>query len=318
MALRVLVLTLLAVLATGPVNAQVRSESFALPSGAAPHDVAVGRDGIVWYTAQRQGALGRFDPRTRDVKQISLGQGSSPHGVIIGPDEAPWITDSGLNAIVRVDPSTFEVRRFPLPISDYANLNTATFDANGVLWFTGQSGYYGKTDPKSGDVKVWKSERGRGPYGIATTPDGQVFYASLAGSHIARIDVVTGATTIVEPPTRNQGARRVWSDSQSRVWVSEWNSGQVSVYDTKAQTWRFWKLPGQSPRTYAVYVDPDDMVWLSEWDANAMVRFDPRAETFASFPNARRSANVRQMLGRPGEVWLPESGTDHLTVLRTR
>jgi len=26
---------------------------------------------------------------------------------------------------------------------------------------------------------------------------------------------------------------------------------------------------------------------------------------------------VRQILGRPGEVWLPESGTEHLSVIRT-
>lgn len=31
----------------------------------------------------------------------------------------------------------------------------------------------------------------------------------------------------------------------------------------------------------------------------------------------RANANVRQILGRPGEVWLPESGTEHITVIRT-
>ena len=31
----------------------------------------------------------------------------------------------------------------------------------------------------------------------------------------------------------------------------------------------------------------------------------------------RDSANVRQILGRAGEVWLPESGTEHITVIRT-
>ena len=36
--------------------------------------------------------------------------------------------------------------------------------------------------------EVFDAPRGRGPYGIATTPDGEVWYASLAGSHIARID----------------------------------------------------------------------------------------------------------------------------------
>lgn len=45
-------------------TAQVTMESFALPSGARPHDVAPGPGGVVWYTAQGQGALGRLDPVT--------------------------------------------------------------------------------------------------------------------------------------------------------------------------------------------------------------------------------------------------------------
>ncbi|HEV8474775.1 MAG TPA: lyase, partial [Methylomirabilota bacterium] len=68
----------------------------------------------------------------------------------------------------------------------------------------------------------------------------------------------------------------------------------------------------------AVYVDAQDIVWLSDFGANAMVRFDPGSETFQAFPSDRRSANVRQILGRPGEVWAPESGADRLVVYRTK
>ena len=121
---------------------------FPVPAGTHPHDVAPAPDGTVWYTAQLTGALGRLDPRTGKTTHIPLGDGSAPHGVIVGPDGAPWITDGGLNAIVRVDPATREVKRFPLPASSgYANLNTATFDRSGVLWFTGQSGIYGRLEP---------------------------------------------------------------------------------------------------------------------------------------------------------------------------
>ena len=74
--------------------------------------------------------------------------------MIVGPDGAAWVTDGGLNAIVRVDDRTHRVRRFPLPTSSYANLNTATFDRRGILWFTGQSGIYGRVDPRTGRVRV--------------------------------------------------------------------------------------------------------------------------------------------------------------------
>jgi virginiamycin B lyase len=293
--------------------------SFQVPSGAHPHDVAPAADGVVWYTAQAQGALGRIDPKTGKIEQIKLGADSAPHGVIVGPDGAPWITDGGLNAIVRVDPKTRAVKVYPLPESrGYVNLNTAVFDKTGMLWFTGQNGVYGRLDPRTGKIDVWDAPRGRGPYGITATPDGVVYYASLAGNHIARVDPATGDATIIEPPTKGQGARRVWSDSQGRIWVSEWNAGQVSAYDPAKNMWKSWRLPGERPRVYAVFVDDQDKVWLSDWGANAVVRFDPATEKFESFPNARGDANIRQILGRPGEVWLPESGTDHVTVIRVK
>jgi virginiamycin B lyase len=293
-------------------------QEYPVPAGSRPHDVAPAPDGTVWYTAQRRGELGRLDPETGETHHIPLGSGSAPHGVIIGPDDAAWITDGGLNAIVRVDAETEEVTVYPLPAgSGSANLNTAAFDGNGVLWFTGQNGIYGRLDPETGEMEVFDALRGRGPYGITATPDGDIYYASLAGSYVGQVDVETGEVTILEPPTPNQGARRVWSDSQGRIWVSEWLSGNVSVYDPTAESWQTWRLPGDNPSPYAVYVDENDIVWLSDFSANAMVSFDPTTETFTVFELPSPSGAVRQILGRTGEVWAAESSADALIVIRT-
>lgn len=293
-------------------------QEYPVPAGSHPHDVAPAPDGTVWYTAQASGELGRLDPETGETHHIPLGQRSAPHGVIVGPDGAAWVTDSGLNAIVRVDAETEEVTVYPLPDdAPSANLNTAAFDGAGVLWFTGQNGIYGRLDPASGEMEVFDAPRGRGPYGITGTPDGGIYYASLAGSHIARVDTETGEATVLEPPTVAQGARRVWSDSQGRIWVSEWNAGNVSVYDPADDSWQTWRLPGESPRAYAVYVDESDVVWLSDFGANALVRFDPATEEFTVFMLPSSMGQVRQILGRPGEVWGAESGADRLVVIRT-
>jgi virginiamycin B lyase len=304
--------------ATPPAAAAAQIQEFSVPPGTHPHDVAPAPDGSVWYTAQISGALGKLDPETGETRHIPLGSGSAPHGVIVGPDGAPWITDGGLNAIVRVDPDTEEVQTFPLPAeSGYANLNTAAFDPNGILWFTGQNGIYGRLDPANGEMQVFEAPRGRGPYGITVTPDGTVYYASLAGSYVGRIDPQTGQATVIAPPTSNQGARRVWSDSQGRVWVSEWNAGQVAVYDPATDTWQEWRLPGNNPQAYAVYVDDQDVIWLSDFGANSLVRFDPATETFTSFELPSSDAAVRQILGRPGEIWGAESAVDKIVVIRT-
>jgi virginiamycin B lyase len=186
-----------------------------------------------------------------------------------------------------------------------------------VLWFTGQSGIYGSLDPASGEMQVYDAPRGRGPYGITATPAGNIFYASLAGNYIAAVDRETGAAEVLEPPTAGQGARRVWSDSQGRIWVSEWDAGQVAAYDPLAGTWEEWRLPGEAPMAYAVYVDDRDIVWLSDFGANALVSFDPEMDQFASYPLPSSPGNVRQILGRPGEVWGAESAADKLIVVLT-
>ncbi|HXW65757.1 MAG TPA: lyase [Burkholderiaceae bacterium] len=298
-----------------PVHAQ--AQYFDVPPGSGAHDVAPAQvaGGPVYFTEQRGGRLGVLTPADGKVEQIDLGQGSAPHGVIIGPDGAPWITDGGLNAIVRVDPKTKQVRRWPLPSeATGANLNTAAFDSAGQLWFTGQSGWYGRFDPVTEQVRVWKAPRGFGPYGITCTSAGQIYYASLAGNYIARIDTATGAATVIDPPTAHQGARRLATDTHGRIWVSYWNTGQVARYDPSDGAWREWKLPGAAAHAYAIWVDELDHVWLSEWSANALVRFDPVSETFASFVSSRDRAAVRQLAGRPGEVWGAESGNDRLVM----
>jgi virginiamycin B lyase len=298
-------------------GAPFRTKYYPVAVGIGLHDVAPAPDGTIWFTGQGRGVLGTLDPRDGSFKTIDLGKGAAPHGVTIGPDGAPWVTEGGQNAIARVDPADHKVTLFPLPKKHaYANLNTGVFDKTGIYWFTGQSGIFGRLEPKSGTMTVFEAPKGVGPYGITVTPKGDVWYASLAAGYIAKIDLATGNALIVQPPTPNQGARRVWSDSKGRIWVSEWNSGNVSVHDPADGSWKSWKLPGDGPHTYAVYVDDKDKVWLTDFSANAIVRFDPLEERFNVFASNKPDANVRQLNGRPGEIWGCESGNDRLVAIQ--
>ena len=318
--MRCLLAVLLAALAAA-AGAQTRIQSYALPPRITAHDVWADPepDGPVWFSGQGSGDAGRLDPKTGKVELIPLGPGAAPHGVLVGRDGSAWFTDSGQNAIVRVDAKTHEVKKWPLPKdTGYTNLNTGIFDKAGVYWFTGQSGYYGRLDPGSGDLKVFDAPRGRGPYGIHATPDGTVYFASLAGSYVGRIDAATNKVQVIEPPTRDQGARRVWSDSKGMVWVAEWNAGNLSRYDPKSGAWKTWKAPGERPRIYAVYVDETDRPWVSEWDKQLMLRFDPATEKWDAYASPSGAANVRQIHGRKGEVWTPESASGKLVVYRYR
>jgi virginiamycin B lyase len=293
-----------------------KTRVFQLPAGSHPHDAAPGRAGEIWYTAQRQGALGIIDVRTGEVRQVPLGEGSAPHGVVLGPDGKAWITDGGQNAIVRYDPASEIIDVWKLPEgTGYTNLNTGAFDKDGVHWFTGQNGIYGKVD-SSGEVAVFQDPEGRGPYGIDAAPDGEIWYVSLAGSHLGKVNRAEGTVTVIEPPDANAGLRRVWADSKGDLWISGWNSGKLYRYRPTDGSWAAWKLPGEKPQTYAVYVDARDDVWVTDFASNNTLVFDPESEEFvATIPGSAPNAAVRQILGRGNEVYLPESGTDRLMLV---
>src|SRR5919106_1218629 len=111
-------------------------------------------------------------PESLSVETFPVPEGSRPH------DVAP-AADGGLNNIYSVDPETGQVTVYPIPDdTPGARLNTATFAADGNLWFTGQGGIYGMLDLASGETDLYRAPEGPGPYGITTTPDGIVYYAS--------------------------------------------------------------------------------------------------------------------------------------------
>ncbi len=172
---------------------------------------------------------------------------------------------------------------------------------------------HGRVDPKTGKVDAWASPRGRGSYGITVTPTGEVWYASLAGDYIGMIDRQTGNVTVVDPPRKGAGPRRIWSDSKGILWSSFWHAGGVGRYDPVKKLWTHYPMPQSKSGTYSVYVDDKDRVWATDWMANAIQRFDPVSEPIkasratSAAPTSARCSAVRARPGAasPGPtVWL--------------
>jgi hypothetical protein len=94
--------------------------------------------------------------------------------------------------------------------------------------------------------------------------------------------------------------------------------GQVGRYDPADGSWREWPIPGdRRAQAYAIYVDEAGIAWVTDFGNDTIWRFDPATEAFNQVPVPTDNAAVRQLLGRPGEVWGAESATDKLLVIRT-
>ena len=205
--------------------------------GAHPHDVAPAPDGIVYYTGQAKGYLGRLDPKTGKDENIPIGSGSAPHGVIVGAGRRGLDHRWRPQRQCALRSEDQEVRLLHAaaaacrpPISTPAcSTRTASTGSPARTACTAH------VNPKTGKVESWKSPRG-GSYGITVTPGNDVWYAALAGDHLGKIDKATGNVDIVEPHKKGAGPRRVWSDSKGVLWVSFWHSGEVGRYDPAAKS----------------------------------------------------------------------------------
>ena len=57
-------------------------------------------------------------------------------------------------------------------------------------------------------------------------------------------------------------------------------------------------------------------MWVTDFTSNNTLVFDIATETFvATIPGSGPNAQVRQILGRGNEIYLPESGTDRLMLV---
>lgn len=290
---------------------------FPTVAGIGTRDVAPDPDGSVWFSAQWSGVLGHLNPSTGEVKLYPLGPGSHPHGLVMGPEGDLWICDES-NTIRRFNRTTKAITSYQLKPFDislgYGNLNTPTFDKRGVLWFTVQNGYYASLNPKTGEIKVYPAPAGFGPYGITTTPAGEVWYTNLAAAHIARINTITGKVDAVVPipDSSARGSRRIWSDSKGNLWITAWGNGVLYRYSPGSKQWADFKLPDLGPRGYSTYVDGQDNVWISDFGTNSIFVFDPKEESFTIFPGNKGNIQALQMAGWGNRVWAGMQGVDQL------
>ncbi len=214
---------------------------------------------------------------------------------------------------------TAAVRAFPLPAgSPYANLNTATFDADGDLWFTGQSGVVGRVATKSGSRDG--EGRAEGPRPLRHL------------HHARRRRLVVLARGLVHRPDRPQDRRvdggRAADPRPGRAPRLE-RQPRPHLGQRMAERQPLGARSGgaQLAQVAPARRQPAALRGLGRRHAtrsgsaiSAAMRCSasiPGASASSASAFPRANANVRQIHGRPGEVWLPESGTEHISMIRT-
>ena len=164
---------------TEPEHGRHRRVSDAGPGRKRPDSLAFDQSGILWLTFEASNFIGRLDPRTGAVRLIpSPTSHSQPYGIVVTSQGIPFYCEFGSNKLASIDPNTMVITEHRLP--DGARPRRLTLAAGDKIYYTDYArGYVARFDPATGKVEEWASPGGPAskPYGIATRPDGMVWYS---------------------------------------------------------------------------------------------------------------------------------------------
>ncbi|HEX7081690.1 MAG TPA: lyase [Gammaproteobacteria bacterium] len=245
-----------------------------------PHNLIVGSDGIVWYSGNLKGYIGRYDPKTDEIEMIAMPNPAArdPHTLVFDDgEEHIWFTVQGGNFVGR------------LTVAD-----------------------------RSVDLIEVPTPRAR-PYGIKIAEDGTPWIVLLGTNKLASVDPETLELTEHVIPAEGARPRRLEITSDGRIWYADFARGYLGSYDPKTDEFAEWALPsGEDSRPYGMASDERDRVWVVETGVtpNQFVGFDTRTEQVISVTEIPSGGgSVRHMYYHmpSASIWF---GTDEETLAR--
>lgn len=244
-----------------------------LEDSAGPHNLIVSSRGIVWYSGNLKGYIGRYDPQRDQLDKVVIpnDNANDPHTLVFDKNEQYiWFTVQRGNFVGRLKIADLTVELIPVP-----------------------------------------TQHAR-PYGIKIAPNGTPWIALLGTHKLANVDPKTLKLTEVEIPNNDARPRRLEVTNDGRIWYSDYATGVLGHYDPKADVFKEWKLPGgEVARPYGTALDKGNRIWIvTGTRPNYFVGFDTLTEKIISITAIPSGGGtVRHMHYHPSSdsIWF---GTD--------
>jgi len=261
-----------------------------------PTAVAVGADGVVWFTMDFSDAIGVL--KNDRIVRIPKGRQSfEPLGLAVDRDGVAWYTDSPIRSISRVS-SDGVVASFALstPMAKLARLSTAP---DGAVWFAEESAY-SITRLKDG---VFTRYPVGGPgvpaFGVAVDAGGTVWGTLPRANRLVRISP-HGEVAELDPPTRGAHLGDIAVGPDGAVWFLEMQANKIGRFAENRFT--EFPLPARSAGLTALATAPDGAVWFTELRAQRLGRL--RDGVITEFPLPRSDARPFGIaVDAGGNVW---------------
>ncbi|GAC1447063.1 MAG: hypothetical protein PVSMB5_31960 [Ktedonobacteraceae bacterium] len=188
------------------------------------------------FTEINTDSLGKLDVKTGRFTHYPLSpqhtiQTYSPYGITLDPQGNVWFTEAATNNLGRLDPLTGTIQLFPLP-GPHNPLMEVASDSHGTIWATTfNSATLLKFDPRQATFSSYlapDADRGiSGMYGLAITPQNEIWVTIAAPNVIARFDMPAKRFIYYQIPTENSSPLGIVYSAQHTIWFTESAGNQL-------------------------------------------------------------------------------------------
>jgi virginiamycin B lyase len=277
-----------------------------------PHDVALDKDGNVWYTNFGELFFGKLDPNTGKHTEYAVPELKKgwPVGLLdleFDKDGNVWSGMMYQAGIAKLDPKAEKVQVFPVPPelnNDMSQINMLTmrFDIDGKMWmndagpstilrFDLASGKFDLYDPLT---SLPAGKAGHSIYDIKADSKNNLYVTEFLKNNLLRIDAATQKVSVYQTPTPVSRNRRGRMDAQDRFWFAEYRGNKIAMFDTKEEGFKEYALPTQFSSPYDVIWDKNGELWTGGMTTDRVVRLDPKTGQVVEYP-LPRNTNMRRM-----------------------
>jgi virginiamycin B lyase len=242
--------------------------------------IALDKDGRVYYGNMSQMQVVRFDPKTEKMETF---RPPIPEGKF------------GVGHLTMVDPS-------------FTHLD-------GKLWLnvaegSDESGGTWQLDVNKNEWKNIKYPKGSPParaYDVVANSKNQMYGMHMTNPRIWITDGKSLETTWFDFPSNGKGCRRGHRDSQDRLWCGDFNGNGLAMFDPATKKIIDWQMPTQWTRPYDAQFDDNTYAWTAGMDADLAVRMNYKTGEFTEYllphPTNVRHVEV-QKTGTLSSFWL--------------
>jgi len=292
-------------------------------SGSAPAGIVSGPDGNLWFTENLGNKIGRLTTAGVITEYPVPSTLEAPGSIAVGPGGALWFT-TGVWSIGSITTSG-TITEYPVPGASAALLEGVagiTSGPDGNLWFTKEFGNKIGRITTAGAVTEFTvpttvpdspiTGTSSAPHGIASGPDGNLWFTESKGNKIGCI-TTSGVITEFALPTGGAYPEGITAGPDGNLWFTE-GSGRIGRITTGGTIMEF-TVPTEESGPSGIVAGPDGNLWFTESASNVyhpsgvgrIGRITPSGTiTEFAFPTIDPPTSIAA--GSDGNVWFTEFG----------